>query len=242
VPSTGRIMSSYPQPAFREPLGSTFVYAAWSIDPVRVGPFVRSSRARRDRTGTIAAVASELARLDGVTDVRLFAASFIPPLPGIPTYDVVLLVAARTSAVAEAIRDDPRLVGTGPAIRLLATNAARFGETGTGGTGVTILFNHFTGQSPPVDAVRVWREISGWYAAEAGVDNSTLLRPDPPEPYLLINYARLPGAVVPFMLGQVLRPSFYRAVRSVLTRHRLTALPLFFRPVPVDLPLSPPGA
>ena len=49
-------MRKYQEPPFREPLGSSFVYAAWSIDPVRVGPFVRSSAVRRQRIDKIRGV------------------------------------------------------------------------------------------------------------------------------------------------------------------------------------------
>ncbi|MGO8964809.1 hypothetical protein [Mycobacterium sp.] len=50
---------------------------------------------------------------------------------------------------------------------------------------------------------------------------------------MLVNYARPPGGVVPFMMQQLLRPSFYGYVRALLKRHRLTSLPLFVRNLPL---------
>jgi hypothetical protein len=226
-------MRKYPEPPLREPLRSTFVYAAWSIDPVRIGPFVRSSPIRGQRIDKIRGIARELAQRADVEGVRVFEASFIPPLPGMPTYDVVILVHAQTNQCAAAIHDDPQLRGAEPATVFLATNAARFGDTETPASGVNILLNHFVGPSDRSAAVTAWREISGWYAARAGVDNSTLLCTEDSAPYVLVNYARLPGAVVAFILGQLLRPSFYRSVRPRLKRHRLTSLPLFVRPLPL---------
>jgi hypothetical protein len=227
-------MHTYPEPPFGVPLSSTFLYAAWSIDPVRVGPFVRSSVVRRQRIETIRAVARELAHRLDVEDVRVFEASFIPPLPGMPKYDVIVLVRAQTRSCAELIRDDPAVRGAEPATLFLATNAARFGDTETPASGVNILLNHFVGPPDRSVAVDTWRLIAGWYQAKAGVDNSTLLRTEDDAPYLVVNYARLPGGVVAFMLQQLLRPSFYGYVRGLLTRNLLTALPLFVRNVPLD--------
>ena len=163
----------------------------------------------------------------------MFEASFIPPLPGMPKYDAVMLVRARTGPCADEIRDDPAVRGAEPATVFLAANAARFGDTENPAAGVNVLLNHFVGTSDRSAAVDTWRQISGWYAAKTGIDNSTLLRTQDSAPYVVVNYARLPGAVVAFMLQQLLRPSFYRYVRALLKRHRLTSLPLFVRNLPL---------
>lgn len=226
-------MRKYREPVFGEPLSSSFVYAAWSIDPVHVGPFVRSSAVRAQRLDTIRRVARGLAQRAGIEGVRVFEASFIPPLPGMPKYDTVMLVRARSSEGAADINDDPQLRGLEPATVFAATNAARFGDTETPALGVNILLNQFVGPPDRSTAVDTWRQISGWYAAKTGVDNSTLLCTEENAPYVMVNYARLPGAVVPFMLQQLLRPSFYRYVRGLLKRHRLTSLPLFVRNLPL---------
>jgi hypothetical protein len=224
-------MGKYREPPFREPLSSTFVYAAWSIDPVRIGPFVRSSRARRQGIEVIGGIARTLAQRPDVEGIRLFETSFIPPLPGVPNYDVVMLVCARTTQCANGIVNDPLLRSVDSATVFTASNAARFGDTESPPSGVNILLNHFVGPSDRSAAVSAWREISAWFAAKLQVDNSTLLYPEDGAPYVLVNYVRLPSAVVPFLLGQLLRPSFHRFVRSLLTRHGLTSLPLFVRPV-----------
>jgi hypothetical protein len=226
-------MRKYQEPPFRQPLNSSFVYAAWRIDPVRVGPFVRSSAVRAHQVDKIRGVARELTQRADIEGVHVFEASFIAPLPGMPKYDAVMLVRARNSDAAADIRDDPQLRGLEPATLFTATNAARFGDTETPSWGVNILLNHFVGPSDRSAAVDTWRQISGWYLAKTGVDNSTLLCAEEGAPYVLVNYARLPGAVVAFMFQQLLRPSLYRYVRALLKRHRLTALPLFVRNIPL---------
>lgn len=231
-------MRKYHEPSFGEPLSSSFVYAAWSIDPLRAGPFVRSSAVRAQQIDKIRGVALELAQRPAVEGVHVFESSFIPPLPGMPTYDVAMVVRARTSEGAVDIRDDAQLQELNPATVFSATNAARFGDTENPGSGVNILLNHFAGPPDRSAAVDTWRQISRWYVTKTGVDNSTLLRAEENAPYVVVNYARLPGGVIPFMLQQVLRPSFHRYVRTRLKEHRLTSLPLFVR----NLPLGPADA
>lgn len=226
-------MGEYREPPFREPLSSSFVYAAWSIDPVRVGPFVRSSAVRRQRIDKIRGLARELAQRADVEGVRVFETSFIPPLPAMPDYDVVMLVRARTGQCAAEVRGDAQLQGSEPATVFLASNAARFGDTENPAKGVNILLNHFQGTSDRSAAVAAWRQISRWYVTKIGVNNSTLLCTEDSAPYVVINWVRLPGGVAAFLLGHLLRPSFYRYVRGLLKRHRLTPLPVFVRDVPL---------
>lgn len=216
---------------FHEPLTATFLYAAWSIDPRRVGPFVRSSSRRRKGLDHIRAAASELIARQGVEWVRVFETSFMPPLPGVPRNDIVMLVRTQTAALATDVRNILLASATGPATTFVASNAVRFGETDCPPSGVNILLNHFTGPPDRLAAADCWRGVSRWYAAKTGIDNSTLLSTDEDAPYVLVNYARIPGAVIPFMLQMLLRPSFYREVRAVLTQHGITSLPLFVRPL-----------
>lgn len=200
---------------------------------MRVGPFVRSSAVPAQRVDKNRLVARTLAQCADVEGVRVFQASFIPPLSGMPEYDAVLLVRATTSEAAADIRDDPQLRGLEPATVFAATNAARFGDTQTPASGVDILLDHFNGPPDRSAAVDTWRQISGWYLANTGVDNSTLSRTEEDAPYAVPNHARLSGAVLLFMLQQLLRPSFYRHVRALLKRHRLASLPLFVRNLPL---------
>jgi hypothetical protein len=224
-------MKPYPEPGFTEPFTDFFGYVAWSVDPVRTGPFVRSSAPRRRRIEEITAIAARAAQRSEVISVRVFEATFIPPLRSMPKYDVVLLARAATRDVATDIIHDSHLSNTKPAVRFLAANAARFGLTDNGDPRADILLNHFTGQAARPSAVRAWRTISAWFVAKTGIDNSTLLQTEDSAPFLLVNYARLPTGVVGFLLNQLLRPSFHRYVRGILTGNHLTSLPLFVRPV-----------
>jgi hypothetical protein len=226
-------MRTYEEASFLEPLTSTFVYVAWSVDPVRMGPFVRRSAVRREKIDEIRGLVDGLMRRREIEGVRLFEASFMPPLPNLPAYDVVMLARARSTEGAVCLSQDHQLKATDPATVFVAGNGARFGVTENGPARANILLNHFVGPPDRPDAVTAWRAVSGWYTAKAGVDNSTLLRSEDPAPFILVNYVRLPATVVGFLLNQLLRPSFHRYVRALLAQHQLTALPLFVRNVSI---------
>jgi hypothetical protein len=226
-------MRSFQEPAFAEPLRSTFVYVAWSIDPARVGPFVRHSRARKEKIGEIAGFAELVSARTDIENLRLFETSVMPPLPDIPKYDVILLVRARNVDAARAIVGDLPASVDKPVAVFLAANDARFGDTERQTAKSNILLNHFAGQPDRPEALAAWRAVSGWYVDKLGVDNSTLLGPQDAHPFVMVNYVRIPGRVVAFLLNQLLRPSFYRYVRALLAKNELTSLPLFVKNIPV---------
>jgi hypothetical protein len=226
-------MRSYQEPSFVEPLSCSFLYVAWSVDPVRVGPFVRPSDRRRRKIDEIRHIASALTDQPEIEAVQLFETSFMPLLPDMPHYDVVMLARAHTTEGAAQILQNHQLARTEPTTAFVAANGARFGVTENGTADANFLFNHFVGPSDRSAAVKVWRALSGWYTAKVGVDNSTLLRTEDGAPFVLVNYVRLPASVVGFMSNQLLRPSFHRYVRALLERHGLTSLPLFVRNVPI---------
>lgn len=223
---------THPEPPFLEPLTSGFVYTAWSVDPVTMGPFVRGSAARRRKIDEVRGLADMLTRLPDVEGARVFEAAVIPPLPDMPRYDVVMLVRANTRERAASLATEALLRQAEPNVVFVAGNAARFGATETADDqGAPFLLNHFTGPIDRSGAVAAWRKASGWFTAKMGVDNSTLLRTEESAPYLIINYVRLPQNPRVFLARQLLRPSFHRYVRALLKRNQLTSLPLFVRRV-----------
>ncbi|GAA3738205.1 hypothetical protein GCM10022205_25340 [Spinactinospora alkalitolerans] len=91
------------------------------------------------------------------------------------------------------------------------------------------VLNDFTGS--PLSSVRVWEGLTGWYTAKTGVDNSLPLQAIGASPFGFVNYARLPGRAVPFLVNQLTRPSFHTFVRRRLKTNGMVALPLLCRPV-----------
>jgi hypothetical protein len=223
-----------PRPAFSEPVPGTWLYLGLAADPRTFGPKVRRSA---KRTRVIARCHGLLDGL-GIGDRGVLAAAtvletvLIPPLHGVPRFDVVVL--ARVDVVQDsagplaAVRAAFEADGMPVVLAMTAHNVRRFGDT-EGIRDATFLLNHFTATDAD-DAQAAWEDISGWYAGVLGVDNSTLLRPEPAAPYALVNYVRLAGAPAPFLLRQLITPSYYRQVRARLRAHGMAFLPLLLRP------------
>ncbi len=88
------------------------------------------------------------------------------------------------------------------------------------------LFNHFTADDPEV-AARL--ELIGWYAAETGLDNSTLLQPIGDAPYALVNHARWDHGLVRFAAHQFTKPSFLTFVRANLRANDTESMPVLYK-------------
>jgi hypothetical protein len=218
----------YPPPPFTEPLHGEYLYAGWSVDPPRRAPIVRPS-ARRDRVlDRCRALASDARSIDGVADAAVFQAVLIPPLEGLPRFDVAVLLRATTPEALAQVRSLRPWQQANADFVMTARNTRRIGDTERTRS-ATFLFNHFTADDA-AGAVRGWEELAGWYTAKAGVDNSTLLQPTSEGPYALVNYVRLPHGATRFLLAQLCRPSFHTYVRRTLRDNGMVALPVLCRP------------
>ena len=218
----------YPRPEFVPPLPEQFLYVGLSVDPPEHAPVVRAS-ARRDQVLLrCRALVEELTRTDGIVDATVFRTVLIPPVPGVPRFDVVVLVRAATPGAVRHVSSTEVWSPLEPALMMTARNIRRIGDTRAARSS-TYLFNHFTAADPAA-GVAVWEDLAGWYTAKTGVDNSTLLQPTAGTPYAFVNYVRLPGSGPRFLLDQLRRPSFHRYVRRALTSNDMAALPLLCTP------------
>ncbi|GAA1073141.1 hypothetical protein [Nocardiopsis metallicus] len=212
---------------FLEPRPYGYVYVGASIAPPGRAPLVRRSRELDDALVEFRGIAEELERLPAVVATTVYEAVFMPPLPGGPRFDVVLLVTTTApEAVPDVLDSDPyrRLDGE---LVMTAENTSRIGETGDDPS-ATFLLNHFTAPDPE-RAQAVWEGLTRWYTDVVGVDNSTLLRPLTEAPYALVNHVRIPGGPGRFLFAQFRRPSFYRHVRGALKAEGMLARPVFYR-------------
>jgi hypothetical protein len=151
-------------------------------------------------------------------------------------FDIVVLVettapeAARevqATSAYQALHDLLR----GQARRLhviAARNAKRVGDVDKTRPG-TFLFNYFVGDDPRV-VVALWDWLAGWYQAETGMDNSTLLAPleDQRSDYVVINHARWDG-LLGFAARQFTKKSFRSYMVANLDAHNVGAMPILYR-------------
>ncbi len=219
----------YPRPEFVSPLPHQYLYIGLTVDPPAHVPVVRHS-ARRDQVlDRCRALVREVEHLQDIADATLFETVLIPPVPGVPRFDITLLVRASTSEVLTHVRRADLWSQLEPDLVMTARNTRRIGDTQPTRS-ATFLFNHFTAEDPE-GAVEAWENLTGWYTAKTGVDNSTLLRPIGEAPYAFVNYVRLPRGPVRFMLDQLSRPSFHTFVRASLRANGMVAMPLLCEPV-----------
>lgn len=208
------------------PYDGWFTHLAWNIDLATRGPFVRGSALRRDYLYRLASLAKKL-RSEGAITAHALAVEVIVPVPGGPKYDLALLAHTRERS-RDALVDRAAALGfPAPELAVSARNAGRFGDTE--GERGAVLLNHFAGDASAESAVAAWKVLSEWYERALKVNNSTLLEFEQGAPFLIMNYAVLPGRVVPFLAQQLARPSFHTHVRRSLRAASISPFPLFAR-------------
>lgn len=219
------------RPAFEEPTTDHFVYAGWCVDPPRRLPIVGRSDQRERVIERCRAYAAATERQEGVVSATVYETQLIPPLPGTPRYDVLMLVRAHTfDQLAQA---ETELRDLEPDLVMPAHNTRRIGRTDRT-RAATFLFNHFTAQSQNTAvALEGFDQVAGWFPDKLGVDNTTLLQPldQAASPYVFVNYVRVPHGARGFLLAMLTRPSFHTHVRQSLRKHGMAALPLLAKPV-----------
>ena len=225
-------VSNAARPAFDEPSADRFLYAGWSVDPPARLPFVRRSDERALTIARCCEYAAGAERRTGTMSATVFETEVMPPLPGAPRYDVLMLL--RVESQQALAREAAEVRDLAPTFTMSAWNSRRIGDTDRTGD-ATCLFNHFVAQRPDA-ASAGFDQVAGWFPDKLGVDNTTLLQPDDQEaaPYAFVNYVRVPGGARSFLLGMLLRPSFHTHVRRVLKAHHMQALPLLAKPVRLE--------
>lgn len=213
-----------------EPYG--FLYLGFNAQHRKGGPLVRDTARRREYSSHLQKTATALEKVKGVHSIRVYRARVLPPLPGMPQHDHVMLIRTETPQELEDVRKQRLLQSLNPQEILVGENAARIGETETDPES-TYLLNHFEvrGTGSPIEA---WKSLTQWYTTKIGIDNSTaLISRDENTQFPLVNYARLPSNPPAFLLNQILRPSFFTTVRGTLKSNQMRALPGFYRLVSI---------
>lgn len=211
-----------------EPLPDEYLYVGLSVDPPVHLPIVRHSKRRERVLEQCRTLVRDAEALEGVADATVFETVLIPPVPGVPRFDIVLLVRADTADAQAQVRNMDLWSQLDAEFVMTARNIRRIGDTEQTRS-ATFLFNHFTAPDA-ADPVTAWENVAGWYTAKVGVDNSTLLQPTGDAPYAFVNYVRLPHSGAGFMINQLTRPSFHTHVRRTLKDNGMAALPLLCKP------------
>ena len=218
--------------AFDEPSVDRFLYAGWAVDPPMRLPFVRRSDERARMIARCCEYAGRAEMRTGTISATVLETEVMPPLPGAPRYDVLMLL--RVHPQQELAREAAEIRDLAPDFMMTAWNSRRIGDTDRIHD-ATFLFNHFVAQRSDA-AMAGFEQVAGWFPDKLGVDNTTLLQPEDQEtaPYAFVNYVRLPSGARRFLLGMLIRPSFHTHVRRVLRAHHMQALPLLAKPIRLE--------
>jgi hypothetical protein len=236
----------YAPPAQATPPEAGYLHIGGSVSPPAGPPFVRPQRGRSALLRRCARLAGELERLAPVERVAVYRAVLVPPL-GANTaaparFDVAVLIEASGPELLEEVRASPPYGQMLAAIEAAASDVAvmsarchrslgRVDQTRQG----LFLFNHFatTAETGIEVATSVWEHLAGWYVAETGLDNSTLLAPldaaGAQARYMFVNHARWDKPWPRLAAEQFGRPSFHSYVRANLAAHGMVAMPVLYR-------------
>jgi hypothetical protein len=230
-----------------EPAPLGYLHLAADVQaPHRPGPVLRRSRNKQQLLGALKWQARQLAQLDTVERATVYDALAFTPPSGYATgqatlkpawLDVVVLVETASPGAASEVRAAPAYQELASTLteqarrvhQVAARNVRRVGDVDKTRPGL-FLFNYFAGGDPGL-AVELWDYLAGWYEAETGLDNSTLLEPLEGEQsdYLMINHARWDGSLPLFMARQLPKKTFRSYVLANLKAHHLAAMPVLYR-------------
>ena len=242
--------SDFPRVSLKESTDSSYVHLAAEID----GPlasflpiFLFDSGKKRTLIAACKELCQQLRDEDLVVDATVFKATLIPPGQGeyldrtdedvhIAKFDVVVLIEVEDEAALQCLKRNEKYVALESTIVedasyshiTAATNVKRIDSVNHERDGI-FLFNYFFAESTRQN-IEVWEYTAGWFEAETGLDNSTLLVPDDPDrsEYALINHCRWERLrdVLPSIR---FKSSFEEYVLANFEANRVAAIPILYK-------------
>ena len=230
---------NYASPQFALPPRWGYLHIGATVAPPVGPPFVRRDARRAALLARLKSLAEELDRLPAVRSVTVYRAVLVPPSgrgPGRPArYDVAVLIETSSPDVLDEVRaaEPYRLLMAAITdvtrdVHVMAARCLRsLGEVDRGRPGL-FLFNHFTAPDAEV-ATGLWEHLAGWYVAETGLDNSSLLAPIGEADYVFVNHARWDKGMLRLAAEQFTKKTFRSYVRANLRANHTVAMPVLYR-------------
>ncbi len=231
-----------------EPAPLGYLHLAGDVEAAHwPGPVLRRSRDKQQLFGALKWQARRLAELEAVETVTVYdALGFAPPGGDAmgqsarlrpPWFDVVVLVETVSPGAAGEVRESPAYQELAATLtekarrvhQVAARNVRRVGDVDKSRPGL-FIFNYFVGEDPGL-AAELWEYLSGWYAAETGLNSATLLEPLEGEQsdYILINHARWDGNLAAFAARQLPKKTFRSYMLANLKANHVAAMPVLYR-------------
>jgi hypothetical protein len=223
------------------PLGYIHVAATVGPPPGRT-PFPGRSPKKAALLTRLESLARQLEHLAMVERATVYCAIlFAPPAgaasqaPRLARHDVVVLIETTSPQVLGAVQATEPYKLLAAAVTEAASDVhimtahcrKHVGDVDKTRQGL-FLFNYFVADDAAV-ALQLWEHLAGWYAAETGLDNSTLLEPLGQADYAFVNHARWDSGLSRLMLRQLTKPTFRTYVLANLRANRTIAMPILYQ-------------
>ena len=234
----------FPPVTLIEQTTSVYLHIAAEVDK-RLA-FLPDSRAKKQAIAGCKRWCAQLATEPGVVDASVFTAILVPPIPEdflakrrdsvhVARFDFSVLIECRNKEVLDGLRRLPTYTEMENTIRsaasyvhiVSATNARHIGPVDHARQG-TFLFNYFYADSV-VQNLEVWNYTAGWFQAETGLDNSTVLLPDEPSQsqYAIINHCRW-DRLLDILPSLIFKKSFHSYVLDNFVANDVAAMPILY--------------
>jgi hypothetical protein len=232
----------HPRAHLVDPPPRGYLHLAAAVQPPVGPPFPRTGTRKAALLDRLKALARQAEDESAVEKATVYRAVVMPPAGGYAKqngirqarYDVAVLVETSSPDTSDEVGKSD----TYQAMREAITNAASdvyemsarcvksLGDVDKSRPGL-FLFNYFAAEDPAV-ALELWDYLAGWYQAETGLDNSTVLQSDNPTDYAFVSHARWDYGVPRLLLLQLTKPSFRSYIQANLLVNRTASMPLLY--------------
>ena len=236
---------NYPKAPLLPPARSGYILLAAEVDRHR-RLFLWESHKKKRLISRCKELARKIAAVETVISADVFKAILIPPGRGaflrqrpqvhVARFDVVVLIETDSREAAEALQFHPLYQELETIIKaaashthiVVARNVRRIGDVDHARDGV-FLFNYFYSDDAG-ENLAVWEYTAGWFVAETGLDNSTVLTPveGQSREYAVINHCRWDG-LADILPSLIFKPSFRKYVLDNFEANRVAAMPILYR-------------
>jgi hypothetical protein len=226
-----------------EPASGGYLHLAAVVEPpVGRTPLPRRTQRKASLLSELKILAARLEQHEAVTKATVYRAVLLPPAGSdarqlatrTARYDVAVLIETTTPDLISDVERDPRyqqlldsISTTARELHLMRARCLRrVGDVDKTRQGL-FLFNYFAASDPGV-ALDLWDHLAGWYAAETGLDNSTLLGPMSTADYVFINHARW-NMPLPVLAARVFGKRTFRSyVLANLHANDTASMPILY--------------
>jgi len=239
---------NFPKVSLMEPAASRYIHIAAEVDLNPIPLFLWSSAKKKQLLEDCKKWCAQLKQDLDIISADVFKAALRPPSGRgefvdqrqdkvhIARFDVSILIEAKSDEIINQIKLHKAYQEMENAVKsaasythnITATNTRRIGPVDHNRQGV-FLFNYFFADDTTQN-LAVWNYTAGWFQAETGLDNSTVLLPKDGEKsqYNIINHCRW-DKMSDILPSLIFKPSFHRYVLDNFIANHVAPMAILYR-------------